>query len=157
MTTRLTLDEINATLLEDVASKDGAIEPLEIRDVVTRRKNTRDVAHKVCAALEEGNVNDRASSEVFITKCNRLDLQVGSFPFEDEASTAGGLYVTSESISPDNRRHGSFHDEQELHGIIVDELSMDADMLAALRSMRPPSENTLPPTFIQLGATGFVY
>ena len=152
---RLTIEEINAQLLEDVASKDGAIEPLEIRDVVTRR--TKDAAHKVWGALDEGNINDRASSEVFVTEVNRADLHVGSFPFVDESDVIGELPLASESISPDNRRHGSFHDNQEPNGVLVDELTMESDLLAAVRAMRPPSENILPPTFVQAGATGFDY
>jgi hypothetical protein len=151
--TRLTVEEINATLLEDVASRDGAIEPLEIRDVVTRK--TRDAAHKVWGALDEGNVNDRASSEVFVSSVKRDDLHVGSFPFVDEADVIGELPLASEAMSPDHRRHGSFHDDQENNGIIVDKINMESDVLAAVRAMRPPSDNALPPTFVQVGATGF--
>jgi hypothetical protein len=149
------INEINALLLEDVASKDGAIEPLELRDVVTHRTHSKDIAHKVWGALDEGNVNDRASSEVFIMKAHRDDLHVGTFPFEDEADTVGDMSIVSESISPDNRYHGIFHDDQEHNGIIVDELTMETDIKAALRAMRPPSENCLPPTHVQVGATGF--
>ena len=152
---RKTIEEINATLLEDVASKDGAIEPLEIRDVVTHK--TKDAAHKVWGALDEGNINDRASSEVFVSEVKRDDLHVGSFPFVDEADVIGDLPLASESMSPNNRRHGSFNDSQENNGIIVDELYMESDMRAAVRAMRPPSGNALPPTFIQAGATGFDY
>lgn len=149
------INEINALLLEDVASKDGAIEPLELRDVVTHRTHSKDIAHKVWGALDEGNVNDRASSEVFFSASRRDDLYVGTFPFEDEADTVGDMSIMSESISPDNRRHGSFHDDQENNGIIVDESNMSTDIQVALRAMRPPSENCLPPTHIQVGATGF--
>jgi hypothetical protein len=155
MATRLTIEEINAMLLEDVASKDGAVEPLDIRDVVTRKTNPKDVAHKVWGALDEGNVNDRASSEVFVVEVKRDDLHVGSFPFVDESDVIGTLPIASESISPDHRRHGSFHDDQENNGVIVDELTMESDMLSAVRAMRPPSDNVLPPTFVQAGATGF--
>jgi hypothetical protein len=155
MATRPTVAEINAMLLEDVGSKDGAIEPLEIRDVATRRTNPKDVAHKICGALEEGNVNDRTSSEVFISKARFDDLHVGSFPFEDEGDTVGDMSIVSESISPDNRRHGPFRDDQENNGVIVSTLTMEADMISALRSARPPSENVLPPTEIQVGANGF--
>lgn len=154
---RPTVEEINAILLEDVGSKDGAIEPLEIRDVATRRTNPKDIAHKVCGTLEEGNVNDRTSSEVFFSRARQADLHVGSFPFEDEANTVGDMPIASETISPDNRRHGSFRDDQEHNGIIVSELSMESDIKAALRAMRPPSENILPPNFVQVGATGFDY
>jgi len=157
MATRLTIEEINAILLDDVGSKDGAIEPLEIRDVATRKVNPKDVAHKVWGALDEGNVNDRASSEVFVTEVHREDIHVGSFPFEDEADTIGELPIASESVSPDNRRRGSFHDDQEINEVIVDEVTMDVDMKAALRAMRPMGDNILPPTFVQAGATGFDY
>jgi hypothetical protein len=154
---RPTKEEINARLLEDVASKDATVEPLEIRDVVTGRTHSKDVAHKVWGALDEGNINDRASSEVFITEVKRDDLHVGSFPFVDEADVVGTLHIASESISPDHRRHGAFCDNQENNGIIVDEQTMESDMLSAVRAMRPPSGNALPPTFIQAGATGFDY
>ena len=149
------INEINALLQEDVGSKDGTIEPLELRDVVTHRTHAKNVAHKVWGVLDEGNVNDRASSEVFVSEVNRNDLHVGSFPFEDEADTVGDMPLVSESISPDNRRHGVFHDDQEYNGIVIDELTMDADIKTALRAMRPPSENYLPPTYVQVGANGF--
>lgn len=155
MATRLTIEEINTLLLEDVGSKDGAVEPLEIRDVVTHKTHQKDIAHKVWGTLDEGNVNDRASSEVFVTEVKRDDLHVGSFPFVDESDVIGTLPIASESISPDNRRHGSFHDDQENNGVIVDKLTMESDMLSAVRAMRPPSGNSLPPTFVQAGATGF--
>lgn len=155
MAIRPTVAEINAILLEDVGSKDGTIEPLELRDVATRRTHPKDVAHKVWGALDEGNINDRASSEVFIVEARLDDLHVGTFPFEDEADIVGDMPIMSESISPDNRHHGVFHDDQEHNGIIVSELTMETDIKAALRAMRPPSENSLPPTHVQVGATGF--
>ncbi len=150
-------ENTNAKLLEDVASADGAVEPLEIRDLVTGRMHPKDVAHKMWGALDEGNINDRASSEVFVTEVKRDDLHVGSFPFVDESDVIGTLPIASESISPDHRRHGAFCDNQENNGIIVDELTMESDMLHAVRAMRPPSGNVLPPTFVQAGATGFDY
>lgn len=149
------INEINALLLEDVASKDGAIEPLELRDVITHRTHSKNIARKVWGVLDEGNVNDRASSEVFISETRRDDLHVGSFPFEDESDVIGDMQIASETISPDHRRHGSFRDNQENNEIIVDELTMETDLKAAVRSMRPMGGNSLPPTFVQAGATGF--
>jgi hypothetical protein len=157
MPTRPTKQEINKQLLEDAASKDGVIEPLEIRDVVTGMTHPRKVAHKIWGALDEGNINDRASSEIFISRVKRTDLQVGSFPFEDEANVIGQMPIPSESISPDNRRCGSFYDDQESKGIIIDTLNMESDMLRAIRAMQPPTENKLPPSYVQVGANGFTY
>lgn len=151
-----TTANVTAQILEDVASKDGTIEPLEIRNVVNRKTHSKDVRHKLSGALDEGNVNDRMSSEVFVVIVKRSDLYVGSFPFLDEADIMGQMSVKSETISPDNRRQGPFYDNQENNEIIIDELSMENDLKVALRSMRPQGNNILPPTFIQVGATGFV-
>ncbi len=65
------------------------------------------------------------------------------------------MSLASEQISTDNRKHGPFLDNQECNGIIVSTLTMENDLIAAIRTMRPPSENALPPTQIQVGATGF--
>ncbi len=154
MSTRPTVEEINAILLEDVGSKDGVIEPLELRDIATRKVNPKNVAHKLCGALEEGNVNDRESSEIFVSQVRIVDFRVGSFPFEDEADVVEDMSIASETISPDNRRNGSFHDDQEVNGVIVNS-NMESDLKTALRAMRPPSENYLPPTYIQVGKNGF--
>lgn len=147
---------VTAQILEDVAAKDGTIEPLEIRNVVNLRTHPKDVRHRIGGALDEGNINDRMSSEVFVIIVKRSDLYVGNFPFLDEADVMGQMSVKSETISPDNRRRGPFSDNQENNERLIDELSMENDLRVALRSMRPQGDNILPSTFIQVGATGFV-
>jgi hypothetical protein len=145
----------NSLQLEDIASIDGTIEPLQIRKVVNLLTHPKDVSHKIWAALDEGNVNDRASSEIFITSAAFNDIHVGSFPFVDESDVVHTLPLHSETISPDNRKNGSFLDSQEHNGIIISTLTMENDIISALRAMRPPTVNSLPSTHIQLGSTGF--
>lgn len=145
----------NLLQLEDVASADGTIEPLDIRKVVNLLTHPKDVSHKVWAALDEGNVNDRASSEVFITSAVFNDVHVGTFPFVDESDVVHTLPLHTETISPDNRKNGAFLDNQEHNGIIISTLTMENDIISALRAMRPPTVNSLPSTHIQLGSTGF--
>ena len=103
---RPSIEEINALLLEDVASKDGAVEPLDLRDVVTGKVQPQKAAHRVWGALDEGNVNDRASSEQFVQVVRPDEVHLGGFPFVDEADVVGNLPVRSEEMSPDHRRHG---------------------------------------------------
>lgn len=153
---RQTTAEINALLIEGVASKDGAVEPIEIRDVVTRRVRPQDASHKIWGSTEEGNINDRMSSEVIVNMTPSRDVKVGTFPFEDESDVVGSLSLPSESISPDNRKKASFVDNQETNGVIVSSY-MQNDLTAALRAMRPPTVNYQPPTYSQLGSNGFDY
>lgn len=147
--------QINAELLEDTAPKDGTVEPLDIRDSATRRVHSTKIAHIICGNLEEGNPGGRNNTDIFIEKVKISDLNVGNFPFEDEADTFGNLQITTESNSPDNRKHGSFKDNQDISGIMISEFTMESDLIVALKSLSPPSENMLDVTYVIPGTRGF--
>jgi hypothetical protein len=147
---------INALFQDEFPSADGAIEPLMIRDYVVRKVHLSNVAHRTCGSLEEGNENGRDNSDVFVYIVKRNEMNVGTFSFEDEADTAGNMPIFSEELSKDNRRRGAFDDSQNNNGIITSNY-MPNDLKFALLRMNPPSDNYLPSTHVQLGATGIVF
>jgi hypothetical protein len=153
---RQPIEDINAMLLEDGASKDGSAEPLEIRDVATRRTHSRDVARKLWAALGEGNVADRHGSDMFVLIVKDSDVRVGGFPMVDNSDNFGDVKTIAENLSPDDRRIGPFVEGYAKKGV-VSSLSMESDMITALTDMDPGTENMVPIGYSQLGSTGFDY
>ncbi len=153
---RQPIEDINAMLLEDGASKDGSIEPFEIRDVATRRTHVKDVTHKLWAALGEGNVAARRGSDVFVLIVKNTDAHVGGFPMVDVSDKFGDVVTITESSSVDARRNASFVENYPKMGIMAS-LSMESDMVLALTNMSPGTENMLPQGYSQLGSTGFDY
>ena len=140
----------------DVATDlfDGVIEPFDIRDVVSMKIAKNRYGHKVWAALGEGNVSDRRSSDVFVHIVKNTDIRVGSFPMVDNSDHMGDVKMVVESISVDNRTCGPFIEDYGVKGVITS-FSMESDMITALNSMTPGTDNLV--GYTQLGATGFDY
>ncbi len=153
---RQPINDINAMLLEDGASKDGSVEPFEIRDVATRRTHTKDVARKLWAALGEGNVADRRGSDVFVLIVKNTDIHVGGFPMIDNSDNFGDVKTCVESLSLDLRVNGPFIENYAKKGV-MSSLSMESDMITALTGMNPGTENMMAAGYSQLGSTGFDY
>ena len=150
------VEEINAALLEDEASWDGAIEPLQIRDIVSRRVHRLNVDHKLWGALGEGNIVSREGTDVFVHIVKFDERNVGSFPMLDNVDTYGSLVAVVESGSIDDRTRGPFVEDYPKKGTIAS-IKMESDMSAAVAAMDPGTENMLPDEFVQLGSTGFTY
>lgn len=148
--------EINAALLEDEASWDGAIEPLQIRDIVTRRVHRLNVDHKFWGALGEGNVRSREGSDVIVSIVKHSERNVGSFAMLDNVDTIGGLVVVVDSGSSDTRARGPFIENYSKKGTISS-TKMESDLAAAVAAMEPGTENLIPDSYVQLGSTGFFY
>ncbi len=153
---RQPIEDINAELLEDEASWDGAVEPLQIRDVATRRVHPKNVDHKLNAALGEGNVADRSSSDVVVQVVKDADQHVGSFAMVDSSDHFGGILTSPESLTTDNRGRAPFTENYAPKGVQTS-LSMESDLVAALSRMSPGTENALPEGYSQPGASGFDY
>jgi len=153
---RQPIEEINAALLEDVASWDGAVEPLQIRDVATRRVHPNDITHKFWAALGEGNVAGRRGSDVFVMIVKNSDISHGDFPMVDNSDYFGDVKMVSESISVDGRQRSPFVENYAKKGVVTSS-NMEDDMLVSLNDMNPGTENLVAIGYSQLGASGFVY
>lgn len=153
MASRL-VEEINAELLAEQASSDGAIEPLEIRRIVALREQLKKAAHKPAGATEEGNVSETGGADSLVSVVKISDKELGVSPFVDEANSMGGLRVSTEELSPDNRKNRFFDDQKEVKGVIVSD-AMESDVLEAVRAMSPGTENHVADEYMQLGATGF--
>lgn len=153
---RQPIEEINAALLEDAASWDGAVEPLQIRDVATRRVHPNDITHKFWAALGEGNVAGRRGSDVFVTIVKNSDVSRGDFPMVDNSDYFGDVKMVSESISVDGRQRSPFVENYTKKGVVTSS-SMEDNMLVSLNNMNPGTENLVAIGYSQLGASGFVY
>jgi len=148
--------EINAALLEDEASWDGAVEPLQIRDVATRRVHRLNIDHKFWGALGEGNVKDREGSDVFVSIVKHKETQVGDFALVDTVDTTGTLVTVVDSESVNTRKRGPFVEDYSKKGTFTS-TKMESDMQTALSSMEPGTQNLLPDEYVQLGSTGFDY
>jgi len=153
---RQPIEEINAALLEDVVSWDGAVEPLQIRDVATRRVHPNDITHKFWAALGEGNVAGRRGSDVFVMIVKNSDISHGDFPMVDNSDYFGDVKMVSESISVDGRQRSPFVENYAKKGVVTSS-NMEDDMLVSLNDMNPGTENLVAIGYSQLGASGFVY
>jgi hypothetical protein len=148
--------EINAALLEDEASWDGAIEPLQIRDVVSRRVHRLNIDHKLWGALGEGNVHDREGSDVVVHIVKHTEKTIGSHAMLDNVDTYGSLVAVVESGSSDTRTRGPFVEDYTKKGTISS-TKMESDLAAAVAAMEPGTENLIPDSYVQLGSTGFFY
>lgn len=133
---------------------DGVIEPFDIRSVVARKPERLRPGHKICGALEEGNVIDRRSSEQHQQVAKASDVSVGAAPMRDVANSFGDVSVTAESISSDSRRVGPFNEDFPPKGTATSTL-MQADMTLAVTSMAPGTVNALPQGYVRLGSAGF--
>lgn len=146
--------EINADLMAEQASSDGAIEPFEIRRVVALQTHTSEVRRGQSAFLEEGNVSDTGGVDMFVSIVRYADRTTGITPFEDESSAMGDLRISSEERSADNRLAGVYDDQNTIKGVMESDL-MEDDLLAAVRAMSPSSENYVPTSHIHVGVHGF--
>lgn len=135
---------------------DGVIEPFHIRDVVALRREFKGIERKVCAALGEGNVKDRDSSDVYVEVVRFDDLYVGSAAMRDNVDTTGGLVTVVESGSTSTRRASPFKENYPPKGVIMS-AKMERDLVGALSRMSPATENYVPDDYVQLGSTGFGY
>ncbi len=153
---RQPIEDINAALLEDAASWDGAVEPLQIRDAATRRVHPNDITHKFWAALGEGNVAGRRGSDVFVFVTKDSDVSYGDFPMVDNSDYFGDVKMVAESISVDGRVHGPFVENYVKKGVATSS-NMEDDMLVSLNDMNPGTENMVAFGYSQLGASGFDY
>jgi len=153
---RQPIEEINAELLEDGASRDGSVEPLAVRDLATKRVHPKDIIHKLWAALGEGNVAERRGSDVFVQIVKDSDKRVGGFPMRDNSDHFGDVKVVVDSISDDDRRQGPFVEGYAPKGVMTSS-SMESDMITALTGMTPGTENMVPIGYSQLGSSGFDY
>jgi len=140
----------------DVATDlfDGVVEPFDIRDVVALKDEKIRYGHKVWAVLDEGNVANRRSSDVFVYIVKDTDIRVGSFPMVDSSDHMSDINTAAESISVDSRVCGPFIEDYSVKGVMLS-FSMDDDMITALNSMKPGTDNLV--GYTQLGTTGFDY
>jgi len=140
----------------DVNLYDGVIEPFDIRAVVARKVTSRRYGRKLCAALGEGNVVDRQSSDVFVERVKLSDVTYGNSAMVDNVNNFGGGAIIAVSISVNTRVKGPFVENYAPKGVMTSS-NMEIEMFRVLSAMRPGTENMIADGYSQLGASGFVY
>ncbi len=145
-----------ALVSDGAMANDGTMEPLQIRDVVSLKVHSKDVAHGIFGSLEEGNPTGRDRTDTWLHVVKRDQITVGTAPFEDESDTMGNLAISTTSLSDYNRVYGSFDDEQEHSGVMLSS-TMPDDFRQYMLEMDPATENMIPPGYFAPGASGFTF
>ncbi len=133
---------------------DGVIEPLDIRDIISRKRVSRRPGHKSWGALGEGNVKNREGSDVVIQVVKLVDIQVGNHAYVDNVNTFGSVIDPGSSISPENRKMSPFNENYDNKGVMTSS-SMTNDFKIALNAMLPSTVNLIPSGYEQFGGNGF--